>query len=384
MFAEEISADLLATAVEKILTWSVEKDHPLNKCKKDVRTLVAEASRLAQEKRYDEAVDVLQKAAAADPKYVGSRVRMMKYLLSAERPIHALLVGGSALLLTGDARTQSQIYDMASGVGLDAFKRGGDAQFPYLVDALSLADKATRLAPENIVFAWNRLEIQLRLAEAEAQRGNQERCSRLLESAQAATADLVHRGRVGGELVSRYWRRLVDDAQDVFPSGRWWRDRLYEMDEIGKNIAETGEVPEEPLSQSALGRRKRRMLVIAILVALALGGGFGGHALFPDAANPPVAPTQPLGAPMSPDSLELGTGRVPSERLDADSDDLARLDLDDVDLARLDLDDDHLAWKPDESMRSHSGLSDRQRDLARVQMLLAATMRVQLDDDDLV
>ena len=212
---EMIFGRVLDKALEEIFDWSFSEDHPLNQCTTDVQEHVKVASNLARQERYDEAIAELTKASEKDPHYIGTRVRTMKYLSKDERPLLGLLIGGGVLVLTKDAKPQSQVWDMASGVALDLFKQTNHTR--EIREALAFANKATRLAPDDILSGWNRVEVLLNYAAHTKKEGNVEEANKLLDLAKGAVESILDLGRNRRSNTYRYWPRLVEDAKKVFP-----------------------------------------------------------------------------------------------------------------------------------------------------------------------
>ena len=114
---------VLNDALNMILDWSFPEEHPLEQCSDEVKEHVKKASQFAKQKRYDEAIEELTKASEKEPNYVGTYVRTMKYLIDDDKPLVALVMCGSALSRSNDAKIHSQALDMASEVAMDCFEK---------------------------------------------------------------------------------------------------------------------------------------------------------------------------------------------------------------------------------------------------------------------
>ena len=317
-------------AVEKILDWAFSDDHPLNQCTDEVKGHVKHASTLAAQGRYGEALEELARASDKDPQYVGARVRAMKYLIKDERPLLGLLIGGGVLVLANDEKSQNQVWDLASGVALDVFKQTQERK--YLAEALNFADAATRLAPDDVLSNWNRVEILLLYSKNMREEGQTEQADRLEKLAKGALEAILDTGKNHRGNASRYWSRLIDDAGTILPEDPWWRVKLSEFRDIGERLEDDLDQDIAPevvsASKNSTGRQFgwEAVRVLTMLVVLAYPDLLGA---FPTGfSNEDVRPPKEVVRLYEPSQPPYTAGRGM-----AANDRFIRVDRDDEELA---------------------------------------------------
>ena len=258
--------DVLDEALNTILNWSFSQDHPLEQCSPVVKEHVRKASHLADQKRYNEAIDELTKASEKDPKYVGTHVRTMKYLIEDDKPLVALVMCGSALSRSEDVKVHTQALDMASGVAMDFFKKSCDTR--DIEQALFLANQATGLAPEDIVSAWNRVEVLIIFEEHRRKGGEEKEADKLQVLAKAGVEHILGLGKNLERDIYGHWPRMLEYAKEAFPEDEWWRGKLSEIRMIDERLAEDSDRtdPLDITTTSGDGRSNWKKLVFVALL----------------------------------------------------------------------------------------------------------------------
>ena len=235
---------VLNDALNMILDWSFPEEHPLEQCSDEVKEHVKKASQFAKQKRYDEAIEELTKASEKEPNYVGTYVRTMKYLIDDDKPLVALVMCGSALSRSNDAKIHSQALDMASEVAMDCFEKSRNTD--DIEQALIFADQATSAAPEDIVSAWNRVEVLLKFEEHRRESGEEKEADKLQERAKAGIEHILELGRKLEQDEFGHWHRMRDNAKEQFPEDEWWMGKLSEICEVDERLAANSDRTEPP------------------------------------------------------------------------------------------------------------------------------------------
>ncbi|XOF34731.1 MAG: hypothetical protein ACL93V_05430 [Candidatus Electrothrix sp. YB6] len=265
---DKVYGVILNKSIEKILTWSFAKDHPLEKCGAEVKKIIQESANLAKQGRYEEAIESLEEATEKDPSYVGSRVRTMKYLIETDQPFQALLVAGGVLVLSDDEKPRSQVWDMASGIAFDFFINTNNIF--HAEEAEAFANEATKLSPDDIVCAWNRLNILLAIYKFYKKNDNKEDAGRYMSLSKKACDHILDFAKNNSGNTVIYWLRILEDAKNIFPNLEWWDNKAKEMQEI--DITLNDEVQPPPSTQGdylpGIIEFTRAALRIAAMLAL--------------------------------------------------------------------------------------------------------------------
>lgn len=334
---------VLNLAIEKLLEWQFSSTgHPLDKCGADVQAHIQKASTLARQERYDEAIEELTFASEKEPHYVGPRVRTMKYLIKDNKPLLALLIGGGVLVLEKDSKIKGQVWDMAGGVALDLFEQ---SKHTKLIDeALTFANNATRLDPEDILSHWNRIEILLVYARQMEKEKKTQESGKYYILAKRALEKVIDIAKRDKEIANKYWIRLVADAHRVFPDDEWWKIKLSDMSEMTERLEDVSDDMAAPINsldttafvpKTVNWKHSLVAVSLAVLVWSDLFTIISGNILQPE--------------------IQQGYTEVVEDRRDqthvaeeaneesSQAEHLARLERPDMDLARLDRDDADLA-----------------------------------------
>ena len=334
---------VLNKAVEKLLDWQFSSTgHPLEHCNAEVQAHIQKASTLATQKRYDEAIQELTFASEKEPRYVGPRVRTMKYLIKDNKPLLGMLIGGGVLVLEKDPKTKGQVWDMASGVALGVFEQSKLTQ--YIDEALTFANNATRLDPEHILSNWNRIEILLVYARQMEKEKKTEESDKYYDLAKRALERLIDIAKRNKEVAHRYWSRLVADANRIFPDDEWWKIKLSDMSEMTEGLEDVSDDMPAPINSpdataSVLKTVNWKHSLVAATLALLVWSDL--FTMIPH--NILQWDTQ---QPNTEVVLAQGDQTRIAEEANEESsqaEHLARLERPDMDLARLDRDDKDLA-----------------------------------------
>jgi tetratricopeptide (TPR) repeat protein len=261
---------LLIDASKLLLNALQQDDHELARCTSRVRQLIEQGARHGQLKEYQEALNCFTQAAELDPKYIGSKMRMVKTYKATGNHAKALYIGGMAILLSNNKKIRAQIFDLLGQISKELFSVAPTES--HISDSIDFYHQAISEDREDILPRWN-LVCAYISAGIQLESITKRRREEYMERAKRSFTDVL-KLLDGGAGESRYFiNDIIADAQRQFRDlDPWWSEQLISLNRIKSRMQLEIDRLSQPASREASANLSLKQALLVATLALAIAG----------------------------------------------------------------------------------------------------------------
>lgn len=294
----EIVSDVVAKLADKAAGYLteaiVDEESNISNCNEEIKSLLRTGAQQIQDQRYEDAITSFERAAKLDPNNISPRLRLIKVYKAMDHDLVALVVGGGALVLATEPKTRAQIFNFMGEIGVDIYKMSKHT--PHIMQALGFYDQAVDANPDDIVPQWNRVAAYCIHEQNEKDTAAKKK---VRKRAEQKMNSVIGMGRLHVGNSATYWPAIISDAEtgDWYPRRKFWKEKLDEVRDIGKNISVALSEDSQDRTQENVvmfSSESRKKTIKAGLLAASIVLAILGWSAFPtaDSEATPVSPTE--------------------------------------------------------------------------------------------